>query len=233
MKKIAVLLFLSIALTLQAADFERIYLSTDRSAYVAGDLVWCSAFSLGGTPVHSGVVYVELFSTDGTAAQSKIAMNGGRGSGLIVLPASLPTGNYLLCAYTSPDDDPAEILRNGRVFATQRGYGDWKDYWEFPGGKIEPGETPEEALAREIREELDTVIAVGGKLASVVYDYPAFRLSMDCFFAEVLEGDLILKEHEAARWLDREELESVQWLPADLEVLKALRQSLSDADGTL
>ena len=126
----------------------------------------------------------------------------------------------------------AVILRNGQVFATQRGYGDWKDYWEFPGGKIEPGETPEEALAREIREELDTVIAVGRKIASVVYDYPAFRLSMDCFLAEVLEGSLILKEHEAARWLDREALESVQWLPADLEILQVLKQVLAGTDET-
>ena len=122
MKKIAIISFLCVALTLQAADFERIYLSTDRSAYVAGDLIWCSAFSLGGTPVHSGVVYVELFSTDGTAAQSKISMIGGRGSGVIVLPASLPTGNYLLCAYTSPEDDPAEILRNAKVISIFNGF---------------------------------------------------------------------------------------------------------------
>ena len=118
----ALLALLTAVLTLQAADFERIYLSTDRAAYVAGDLVWCSAFSLGGAPTHSGIVYVELFSADGPAAQAKIAMTGGRGAGVIVLPASLPTGNYLLCAYTSPQDDPTAILRNARVLSVFNGF---------------------------------------------------------------------------------------------------------------
>ena len=93
----------------------------------------------------------------------------------------------------------AVILSNGHVFATQRGYGPWKGGWEFPGGKIEPGETPPQALAREIREELDTEIAVGEKLAQVEYDYPSFHLSMGCYLCSVLSGDLTLKEHEAAR----------------------------------
>ncbi len=117
----------------------------------------------------------------------------------------------------------AVILDHGRIFATQRGYGDWKDYWEFPGGKIEEGETPEEALCREIREELDTVITVGDKLTKVEYDYPAFHLSMDCFIAKILEGDLVLKEHEAARWLGKDELDTVNWLPADQVIVNLLK----------
>ena len=118
----------------------------------------------------------------------------------------------------------AIIRHNGRIFATERGYGAWKDYWEFPGGKIEPGETPEEALRREIREELDTEIAVGQKAATVEYDYPEFHLSMDCFFAEVIRGSLVLKEHEAAKWLPKNELDSVRWLPADRGLIEMLKR---------
>ena len=119
----------------------------------------------------------------------------------------------------------AAVIRDGnRVFATQRRYGPYKDGWEFPGGKIEPGEPPEEALRREIREELDTEISVGEKLITVDYDYPEFHLHMDCFLAEVIAGALILKEHEAARWLSREELDSVRWLPADWEIIELLKQ---------
>ncbi len=120
----------------------------------------------------------------------------------------------------------AVIRRNGAVFATQRGYGPWKDWWEFPGGKIEEGETPENALIREIREELDTEIAVGEKLAQVEYDYPEFHLSMACFMCSVVSGSLILKEHESSRWLSREELEAVRWLPADLSVIGQLKNLL-------
>ena len=110
----------------------------------------------------------------------------------------------------------AAVIRDGaRVFATQRGYGDYKDYWEFPGGKIEAGETPQETLRREIREELDTQIAVGDHLMTVEYDHPDFHLVMDCYWASVVEGGLLLKEHEAARWLGNDELLSVDWLPAD------------------
>ena len=105
------------------------------------------------------------------------------------------------------------------IFATQRGYGDFKGGWEFPGGKIEQGETPQQALVREIEEELETEIAVGDLLDTGEYDYPAFHLSMDCFWAEILSGDLVLKEHEAARWLTREELDSVEWLPADVDLV--------------
>lgn len=109
------------------------------------------------------------------------------------------------------------------IFATQRGYGEFKDGWEFPGGKIEEGETPREALMREIREELETEIAVGELLDTLEYDYPAFHLSMDCFWAEIVSGNLILKEHEAARWLSKEELDSVEWLPADISLIDEIR----------
>jgi 8-oxo-dGTP diphosphatase len=106
------------------------------------------------------------------------------------------------------------------VFATQRGYGDYKDWWEFPGGKIEEGETPQAALAREIREELDTEICVGDYIMTVEYDYPAFHLSMDCFWCEIISGNLLLKEHEAARWLPLSDLRQVNWLPADVLVVE-------------
>ena len=118
----------------------------------------------------------------------------------------------------------AAIIRDGeKIFATQRGYGAWKDYWEFPGGKIEAGESPEEALRRETREELDTEIVVGEKFTSIAYDYPEFHLSMDCFLAEVKTGNLVLKEHEAARWLEKDELDNVNWLPADLTIIEMLK----------
>ena len=112
---------------------------------------------------------------------------------------------------------------NGRIFATQRGYGDFKDGWEFPGGKMEPGETPEEALRREIWEELETRIAVERLVQTVEYDYPDFHLTMHCFWCHIESGHLLLKEHEAARWLSLSDIESVDWLPADREVVKRLR----------
>lgn len=117
----------------------------------------------------------------------------------------------------------AIICQDGRIFATQRGYGEFKDGWEFPGGKVEPGETPPQALVREIREELDTEIGVGELFETVEYDYPNFHLTMDCFLCTVKSGGLVLKEHEAARWLTREEIGSVEWLPADLGLIKKLR----------
>ena len=110
------------------------------------------------------------------------------------------------------------------IFATQRGYGEFKGGWEFPGGKIEDGETPEEALKREIIEELETEIKVGDLIDTIEYDYPAFHLSMDCFWAEIVSGDLILKEHEAARWLTMENLNSVEWLPADVTLIDKIKQ---------
>ena len=120
----------------------------------------------------------------------------------------------------------AAIIQNGdKIFATQRGYGEFKDGWEFPGGKIEAGETPQEALVREIREELDTEIEVGELFDTVEYDYPTFHLSMECFLCKVKSGGLVLKEHEATRWLTRETLASVAWLLADLGLIEKLRNS--------
>lgn len=106
------------------------------------------------------------------------------------------------------------------IFATQRGYGDLKGGWEFPGGKIEEGETPKEALKREIMEELDTEIKVEELIDTIEYDYPTFHLSMDCFWCEIVKGELVLKEHEAARWLTREQLGEVEWLPADVTLIE-------------
>lgn len=120
----------------------------------------------------------------------------------------------------------AIIIENGKVFATQRGYGDFKDGWEFPGGKIDAGETPKEALVREIKEELDTEVEVKELLDTVEYDYPNFHLSMDCFICSIKSGDLVLKEHEAAQWLKKETLDSVDWLPADLGLIDKIREYL-------
>ena len=110
-----------------------------------------------------------------------------------------------------------------RIFATQRGYGDYKDYWEFPGGKMEQGETPEEALKREIWEELETQIEVERLVTTIEYDYPKFHLTMHCFWCSIESGNLLLKEHEAARWLNSDELDSVEWLPADKVVVEAIK----------
>ena len=118
----------------------------------------------------------------------------------------------------------AIIIDNNKVFATQRGYGEFKDGWEFPGGKIEPGETPQEALIREIQEELDTKIKVNEKVDTVEYDYPTFHLSMDWFICNVVEGDLVLKEHEAAKWLKKDELYTVDWLPADKGLIEKVKK---------
>jgi 8-oxo-dGTP diphosphatase len=124
----------------------------------------------------------------------------------------------------------AVILRDGCVFATARGYGEYKGGWEFPGGKIEPGETPQQALAREIREELDTEILVGDLIDTVEYDYPAFHLSMDCFWCTIRKGSLTLREAEAAAWLNAETLDSVDWLPADRGLIGRIRQKLLTID---
>ena len=117
----------------------------------------------------------------------------------------------------------AAVIRDGdKIFATQRGYGDLKGGWEFPGGKIEEGETPQEALKREIMEELDTEIEVGELIDTIEYDYPEFHLSMGCYWCYVVRGDLVLKEHEAARWLEKDELMDVEWLPADVGLINKI-----------
>ena len=118
------------------------------------------------------------------------------------------------------------IKDSDKIFATQRGYGDFKDGWEFPGGKMEPGETPQQALARELKEELAINVSVGKFLCTVDYDYPTFHLTMHCFYCSVIGGELTLLEHEAAKWLKTTELHSVNWLPADIEVVAALERNL-------
>lgn len=121
----------------------------------------------------------------------------------------------------------AAVIRDGdRIFATQRGHGEYKDGWEFPGGKIEPGETPQEALVRELKEELDITTIVGELIDTIEYDYPEFHLSMDCFWCTIAEGEPVLKEHEAARWLTKEKLDSVDWLPADVTLVEKIRKEL-------
>ena len=122
----------------------------------------------------------------------------------------------------------AIIIENGKVFATQRGYGEFKDGWEFPGGKIEPGETPEEAIVREIKEELDTEVEVIELLDTVEYDYPNFHLSMGCFICKIKSGDLVLKEHEAAKWLTKDTLGSLEWLPADMGLVGEMQKYLKE-----
>ena len=120
----------------------------------------------------------------------------------------------------------AIIQRDGLVYATQRGYGEWKDWWEFPGGKVEPGESCEAALIREIREELTVEILVERRLCTVEYDYPTFHLVMHCYFCKLASGHLTLLEHEAARWLSQQELDAVEWLPADKVVVEKLKKCI-------
>lgn len=125
----------------------------------------------------------------------------------------------VVAAITKAVNEKGETI----IFATQRGHGDFKGGWEFPGGKIEEGETPREALKREFMEELETEIMVGELLDIIEYDYPTFHLSMDCFWAEIVSGDLVLTEHVAAKWLTREELDSVEWLPADISLIEKIK----------
>ena len=121
----------------------------------------------------------------------------------------------------------AAIIRKGdKIFATQRGYGEWKDWWEFPGGKMEAGETPEDALKREIREELSTEISVDEFLCTVDYDYPQFYLTMHCYLCSLMTDSLHLNEHEAAKWLTKDELDGVKWLPADVEVVEVIKSKI-------
>ena len=119
----------------------------------------------------------------------------------------------------------AVIESDHKIFATQRGYGEFKGGWEFPGGKIEPGETPQQALVREIKEELDTEIEVGELIDTVEYDYPSFHLSMDCFWCKIVKGNLVLLEAEASKWLAKDELYSVEWLPADEGLIKKIEEN--------
>ena len=118
------------------------------------------------------------------------------------------------------------IKEKNKIFATARGYGELKGGWEFPGGKVEPGETPQQALVREIMEELDTEIKVGEWIDTIEFDYSTFHLSMDCFWAEILSGNLVLKEHEAAKWLTKDTLDSVEWLPADQGLIEKIKKYL-------
>ena len=128
----------------------------------------------------------------------------------------------VVAAITKSINEKGETI----IFATQRGYGDLKGGWEFPGGKIEEGETPQEALKREIMEELETEITVGELIDTIEYDYPTFHLSMDCFWAEIVSGDLVLTEHKAAKWLTKDELDSVDWLPADITLIGKIREAI-------
>ena len=121
----------------------------------------------------------------------------------------------------------AIIHKQDKIFATQRGYGDFKDWWEFPGGKMEAGETPEKALKREIREELSTEISVDEFLCTVEYDYPQFHLTMHCFICSLTSEALHLNEHKAAKWLDKDNLDSVKWLPADIQIIELLKDTIT------
>ena len=134
----------------------------------------------------------------------------------------------VLCKQSEQVRAVAAIIHDdeGRIFATQRGYGEWKDWWEFPGGKMEAGETPEEALVREIREELSTEISVDEFLCTVDYDYPQFHLTMHCYLCSLMTDSLHLNEHEAAKWLSKDELGNVKWLPADVKVVEVIKSKI-------
>ena len=148
-----------------------------------------------------------------------ICYTGMRRMGGFKLPKLFMVCGYTVYFWSNENGEPI-------IFATQRGYGEFKDGWEFPGGKIEEGEIPQDALKREIREELDTEIFVGELIDTIEYDYPTFHLSMDCFWCEIVKGDLVLKEHEAARWLNKKSMDDVDWLPADITLIEKVRERL-------
>ena len=141
----------------------------------------------------------------------------------IIRKAVIEQGQSDACINSAEREQTRLEVKDDKIFATQRGYGEWKDWWEFPGGKMEAGETPEEALKREIREELSTEISVDKFLCTVEYDYPAFHLKMHCYLCSLLTEALHLNEHEAAKWLTKEELDSVKWLPADVKVIDKIK----------
>ena len=141
----------------------------------------------------------------------------------IIRKAVIEQGQSDACINSAEREQARSEIKGDKIFATQRGYGEWKDWWEFPGGKIEAGETPKEALKREIREELSTEISVDEFLCTVEYDYPKFHLTMHCYLCSLLTEALHLNEHEAAKWLAKDELDSVKWLPADMLVIDTLK----------
>ena len=141
----------------------------------------------------------------------------------IIRKAAIEQGQSDASINSAEREQARSEIKGAKIFATQRGYGEWKDWWEFPGGKMEAGETPEEALVREIREELSAEISVDEFLCTVEYDYPKFRLKMHCYLCSLVTDALHLNEHEAAQWLGRDELDSVRWLPADLKVVDKIR----------
>ena len=141
----------------------------------------------------------------------------------IIRKAVIEQGQSDACINSAEREQTRLEVKDDKIFATQRGYGEWKDWWEFPGGKMEAGETPEEALKREIHEELSTEISVDEFLCTVEYDYPAFHLKMHCYLCSLLTEALHLNEHEAAKWLTKEELDSVKWLPADVKVIDKIK----------
>jgi 8-oxo-dGTP diphosphatase len=141
----------------------------------------------------------------------------------IIRKAVIEQGQSDACINSAEREQARSEIKGDKIFATQRGYGEWKDWWEFPGGKMEVGETPEDALKREIREELSTEISVDKFLCTVEYDYPAFHLKMNCYLCSLLTETLHLNEHEAAKWLSINNLDSVKWLPADVKVLEVIK----------
>ena len=144
----------------------------------------------------------------------------------IIRKAVIEQGQSDACINSAEREQARSEIKGDRIFATQRGYGEWKDWWEFPGGKMEAGETPEEALVREVREELSAEISVDELLCTVEYDYPQFHLTMHCYLCSLVTEALHLNEHEAAKWLGKEELDSVKWLPADVKVVEEIKSKI-------